>query len=237
MSGATGLSLATASRILRALIKHGFVEMDAATRRYTLGVRLVQLGLTVWHRSELRDVARPVMEDLAHSTGETAYLVVRDGLHGVFVEKVESPLKIRIIEPLGVPMPLCTGASKKALLAFQRPETLSNLLARLAVAYPDLDTARLQAELAAIRSSGYAFTVGEATPGTAGVAAPIFNANGEAVAAISLAGPQDRFTPERLPILAEAIRGAGAMISARLGHAGAMPYIQGGNVQAHGPVS
>jgi DNA-binding IclR family transcriptional regulator len=80
----------------------------------------------------------------------------------------------------------------------------------------------LRAELAAVRTQGYACAIGEIEDGLNAVAAPVRDASGQVVAAVSVSGPAYRVTPDRIPDLATLTRAAAAKISARLGHASAI---------------
>jgi len=209
------LPLGTTHRILEALCQHGFVSQNPETRKYTLGWKLVELGLAVWRSSELRQVARPVMEELARRLEETIYLCVRDGLDGIYIEKVDSPLNLRITEPVGMRVPLHVGASKLVLLAYLPPseqeEVITGLEARCKAAAGGLEAVPVNREVLAeqlerIIERGYSLTYGATTEGTAGLALPVRDAFGRVVASLSAAGPAVRYTEERIPKIFAALK-------------------------------
>jgi IclR family acetate operon transcriptional repressor len=219
---ATGLSHVTVRRILKAMEPHRWVEYMPETRRYRLGFGIVQLGYSVWSGHELRTVAHDALLAAVRRTGDTAYLAVRDGDNGVFIDRVDSDSAFRIVRPLGVPQPLSDGAAKLAILAFLPAATIADILPRLAARDPQMDRAALRHELAEIRALGYAVSLEEAIF-VSGVGAPIFNAANEVVAAVSLTGPLPAGAEERLRERtlerARAVCATAATISTRLGYA------------------
>lgn len=207
-----GIPVSTAHRILQVLKKHGFAA-QTSDKRYQLGLKLMELGMKVWESLDLRSVAHPLMEELAAELEESIYLTVRDGGDGVHVERVESPLNLRITEPIGLRLPLCCGASRLAILAFLSPGQAEAIVARA-----DEDRrAALARELTAIAGRGWALTRGEVTAGTTGVAVPVTGYRGEPIASLSAAGPERRFPPERVGEIARRLAAAVALIEARYG--------------------
>jgi IclR family KDG regulon transcriptional repressor len=215
-----GLPPSTVHRLLKALQTVGFVHQDAASGRYRLGARLLQLGLRVRDTIEVRAIARPHMGELTANTLETTYLSVADDLYGVIIEKVESPQTIRLFEPLGARIPLHRGASRKVLLAYLPDETIDRLKrAGLLVPVTSAtvtDPKVLRQQLAVIRARGYAYSRGENTPGASALAVPLRDWKNEVVASLSIAGPDER-VESRLLELRELLVATGQRISGALG--------------------
>ena len=113
-----GLSKAVVHRILASFRAKGFVELDETTRRYSLGPRILFLGLSYLDRIDIVSVARTAMAELCARTSETATLSLRSGDHRVYVDQVTPSRDVRMSVALGVPYPLHAGASSKAFLAF-----------------------------------------------------------------------------------------------------------------------
>ena len=113
----SGLRASTAHRIVRALVRGGFLAQDGRTERYHLGARLAVLGQTAMARYGL-DLALPDLEHLARATGEAASLGVRSGGDVVVVLRAESAEPLRFDRPHGSRVPLHASAMGKALLAF-----------------------------------------------------------------------------------------------------------------------
>ncbi len=193
---ALGLSKAVVHRILASFRAKGFVELDETTRRYSLGPKILFLGLTYLDRVDVVSVAREAMARLCAETGETATLSVRSGGHRVYVDQVTPPRDVKMSVALGLPYPLHAGASSKAFLAFLPAEDIDAYLAQDLGKLTDktvVDPKALRKELARIRELGYAQSFGERMEGACAVAAPVFGRDGLPAGVISVCGPLERF--------------------------------------------
>lgn len=196
---ALGLSKAVVYRILSSFRAKGFVELDEATRRYSLGPRALHLGLAFLSRTDVRDIARPEMERLSRATDETATLSIRTGWTRVYVDQVTPDRDVKMVVRLGLQVPLHAGASSKAFLAFLDPDEQEAYLARpLGRLTPRTITGAraLRRQLKEIRERGYAGSFGERMEGAGSVAAPILGHDGRPAAVISVCGPVERFRDE-----------------------------------------
>ncbi|MDI3280627.1 MAG: IclR family transcriptional regulator [Bacillota bacterium] len=194
------LSPSTTYRLLQTMTRLGFIRHDRSTGRYRLGLKALKIGAVAIRQFDLRAVARPHLRQLVEQCNETANLVVLDGAEVVYVDQVECSNMVRMLAELGSRLPAtCTGAGK-AILAFLPPEELEHLLAEQPlVAYtPYTITAReeFQANLEAVRRRGYAVDNEERELGVRCVAAPIRDAAGKVVAAVSVSGPTARLSGE-----------------------------------------
>ncbi len=141
----SGLSRATTHRLARALEMHRLVRRDGGGR-YVLGLGLVRLGAEAARAVPLAETARPAMEDLRQSTGESVQLYVREGDRRVCVAALESPHGLRTIVPVGAVMPLDAGSAGRVLAGEGRPgdwvETVEERLPGVAsVSAPVVDSA------------------------------------------------------------------------------------------------
>ena len=215
-----GLSKAVVHRILASFRAKGFVELDEVTRRYSIGPKILFLGLTYLDRIDIRQVARDAMVRLSAETNETATLSIRSGRTRVYVDQITPPRDVKMQVALGTPYPLHAGASSKAFLAFlpahEQDAYLDLPLERLTDS-TEVDVRKLRKELAKIREVGYAASFGERMDGAGAVAAPVFGIDGTPVAVISVCGPVERFrdeADEAARLLLEATRAA----SQKMGH-------------------
>lgn len=176
----TGLSRPTAHRLAVALERHGLVGRDG-DGRFRLGARLVGWGTRAASGFTVVEAARPVLAALRDETDESAQLYVRDDGTRVCVATAERSSGLRDTVPIGAALPLTAGSGAKALLAWRDP-------AEPLPAGVDEQTD----ELAAVRRRGWAASVAEREPGVASVSAPVLDARGYAVAAVSVSGPVDR---------------------------------------------
>jgi DNA-binding IclR family transcriptional regulator len=162
----TRLPRATAHRLATALEDHGLVRRTTSDGRFGLGLRLLALGRAAEVHLPLRDAARPAMQWLRDQTGESVQLYVRDGDRRVCVEALESPHGLRTIVNVGAVLPLDAGSAGSVLRA------------------ADAERHR----------TPWVASVEQREPGVASVSAPIHDADGRVVAAISVSGPIERTT-------------------------------------------
>jgi DNA-binding IclR family transcriptional regulator len=197
LAEATELDRAVLYRLLETLTEEGFVTRDAETRKYRLGLSMLELGVRAAQGLEVRQLAGPALRALRDDTGETACLAVRDRGDLVVVEVVEPVERfVQVNYRIGLRHELGTSAHGRALLAF-------------------LPEGGRDPNLAAVRQRGVAFTRDEIEPGASGVAAPVFDHTGRAVAAVGIVAPSSRL-PEPEAVALRVLRTA-REISEQLG--------------------
>ncbi|TWP50615.1 IclR family transcriptional regulator [Lentzea tibetensis] len=184
----TGLPKSTSHRLLGILEAAGVVERLSGS--YRLGDRLRGIsGMVAAGFPDLREVGLPFMQDLYELTHETVHLGALDGADVHCVEKIYGHRRSPLASRVGGVLPAHTTALGKALLAFS-----SLNVQRSVLTYLD-EPLVLSAELRRTRRAGVAFDLGETHPDVNCVAAPVLNREGRAIAAISVSGPAERFTP------------------------------------------
>ncbi|MCC6313913.1 MAG: IclR family transcriptional regulator [Thermomicrobiales bacterium] len=223
----TGLNKTRAFRLLRALAESGYVEQDPDTRRYALGVHLLELGAAARRRLDIAAVSQPFMIELRDAFQETVNLGVMADGGIVYVAMQESPHGLRMAATVGARDPLHATSIGKAMLAFlPDDERDAAIAALLPLAAPSPRTITnpgvLRAELAAIRARGYAVDDEENEIGARCVGAPILGASGRPIAALSVSGPTGRIGRDRVEEIAVRLRAATGAIGRRFG-AGAAP--------------
>jgi IclR family transcriptional regulator, KDG regulon repressor len=217
-----GYHKSSIQRIVSTLEAEGFLKRVQPNRMiYRLGPQILFLGSIADMSTDLRSVARPIMERLVERIQETSYLCVLDGDQCLYIEKAECSQPIRIIHAVGRRNPLhCTGVGK-ALLSGMTAKEIKTILAekRLKSYTPHTITRldRLLREIEQIRNEGVAYDHEELDPGVKCIAAPIRNHTGKVVAAISISGPRQRFTAEATPDFEKEIKTSARMISGELG--------------------
>jgi len=220
----TGLPRATASRMLSTLREIGFIQQDARSGLYSLGIRLFELGNLALSNMDLMREAKPFMDRLSRLTGEAVHLGVFDGYSVVVVER-EGPQEraaSRQLSGTESAPAYCTGLGK-AVLAFQEPDVVERIVAggmRPYTAQTLTAADALKADLAATRERGYSIDNAEHQIWVRCVAAPIRNANGQVFAAVSVTGAADRITPARTAQLSEVLMQTADAISRHLGYVG-----------------
>jgi DNA-binding IclR family transcriptional regulator len=195
------------------------VERDQRTARYRLGRRLAQLASVVSGEIDLRSVARPVCEQLATAVGETATLDVLMGDVIVPIEQAAASTSVVSVNWLGRRTPVHCTASGKVIAAFA-PAAVRERLLELPLdrVTPHTITGRaeLEAQLDEARQSGVARTHEELEVGLDAIAAPVFGADGEVLAALDVSGPSHRLRDR--PDLDRLTRDGAADLSRRLGY-------------------
>jgi len=227
ITDAVQLPKTTVHRLLETLQCEGYVEQNPITRQFLLSSKILELAASFLGRLDVREVARPILMELWQQSQETVHLGLLDNGEVLYVEKLESPHTIRMYSEIGRRAPLhCTGLGK-ALLANLPTEEIEQIVARRGLQrYTEntlVDQISLLEEIATIRSRGVAFDNEEHEKSVRCVAAPVFDAQGRVIAAISIAGPAFRMTAERQQDLEPYVVKAAQRISRRLGYHAVLP--------------
>lgn len=209
-----GMHKSTVSRLLAALERRGLVRRQG--ERFAPGPELARLGTLALRGLTVEGAARAPLELLAERTGETVNLAVRDGDRALNVLQVDASHFVGVTDWTGRAAPLHASANGKALLAFG-DRAATRKLARL-TPRTIVDRRALRVELERTRAAGFAVAVEELELGLHAVAAPVFDAGGSCVAAVSVSGPAYRLTEPRLPGVGELCAATASDVSARLGH-------------------
>jgi DNA-binding IclR family transcriptional regulator len=221
-----GLQKSTTHRLLAALISEGLVEQDPDSERYRLGLRLLELGMAVLNRLDVRQEAQSILRGLAERAEETVHLGVASGTDVVYLEKVESPHAFQMRSRVGARMPIHSTGLGKAILAGLPEKELEEMLAagiQKRTPRTIVDPDELRADLQRTRMRGYSTDMEENEEGVRCVGAPVFDHSLRVVGAISVAGPIFRFSEQRMAELAVQVVSAAQEISRRLGYK-ASPY-------------
>lgn len=163
---AVGLPRATAHRLATALEAHGLVRRDG-DGRFALGPRLLSLGRSAAEAWPLATASGPALVQLRDATAESVQLFVRDGDERVCIAALQSPHGLRTIVPLGARLPLGVGSAGRVL-------SESTATSPPSPAPP------------------FVVSVEEREAGVASVSAPVYDAQGRVVAAVSVSGPIER---------------------------------------------
>jgi IclR family KDG regulon transcriptional repressor len=217
----TGVHKSTISRLCATLEQAGYLARDPSTEKYRLGLRIRQLSAASPHEVELRTAAREVLHRLVETSGETATMVVREGLDVTTIEVIEGPSMVRIQTRIGTRAQIHASAGAKAILAWLPYEELCRVIdgwprARLTV-NTITDKQELIDHLAVVRERGFSVDNEELEIGLRCVGAPVRDQSGEVVAAIAVSGPRFRVLEEDATRIGLMVRQAADAISARLG--------------------
>src|SRR5690606_20571721 len=181
----TGLALSTAHRLVKELEEWDALQRDA-NGRYQIGIRLWELGQHGGR--QVRDIARPLLQDLYSLTQETVHIAIRENTDVLYIDRVYGTRRVPQASRVGGRLPLHATAVGKVILAFEEEWVRESVLAQPLVrrtAGTHVDPARLRVELATARERGYAVTRDEVRVGTASIAVPVFQRGDGAVGARS----------------------------------------------------
>ena len=188
----TGISPSTVSRQLGTLTRVGLVEHVPSTGRYRLGVRTLRYANAVLGRLNLRDVARPHLEELVHEVGETATLSIPGEADAITVDFVPTDRYVQGVTRLGRPSVGHASSAGKVMLAFGDVSLPRGKLVAFTPA-TITDLVALAAEIERVRAHGWAEAIEEREVGLSAIAAPVWGAGGELAAIVALQGPTSRF--------------------------------------------
>jgi IclR family transcriptional regulator, KDG regulon repressor len=217
----TGLPKSTAYKYLRTMRECGFLAHDELNDTYRIGPMIWQLGESVDEQQRLRETALPLMNALRDRFDETVNLGVLDRTEVVYLEMVESAKTLRMRAHLGGRDPVySTGLGKALLAALPDDSWRQHLPPRLTPRTKRTVTsfAALQRDIDAARERGYAVEHGENEDDGVCMAAPIRDATGRVLAAISVAAPANRVDTKLERSIGVAVRDTAAAISERLGY-------------------
>lgn len=204
-------------RILTTLVSKGYVTSQPDSGRYSLSLKVWELGMKVIDRHSVRRVAQTHIKQLYSQLTETILVSELDGHEVLYIEKIESDYPVRASARVGSRAPAWRTASGLVMLSYY-PE--DQVLERLSGVGLEPERQRqLLATLREARMRGYATTIGGTRPGVNSVAAPIWGrpATSHPIAAISVSGPAERFSVERMGGITAAVMNAATRITESLG--------------------
>lgn len=217
-----GLHTSTTFHLLRTLSTLGYLVQDEATREYLLGSKVFCLAASAWTEVQISKMAKPLLAEMAHETGETSHLAILERGEAIVIDKIDGSSPVRLTDRVGYPRPAHCTAIGKVLLAHLPEAELKVFLKAtdLRPLTPKTITAAsiLEPELERVRKQGYAFDDEEFAQGIRCLAAPVRNFTGQVVAAIGVSGPVWRVSLDRVAQLTEFVRVMGHRLSQQLGH-------------------
>ena len=216
----TGLSKTAVYNIATTLESRRILAQDRRTGHYQLSWRLYELGSRVAGGVDLSRVARPYLDDLAESTGETVLLAILDQDEVLYLDRADSSHVVRMAITAGRRSPLHSTATGRVLLAWQPPAVVDRILSRELEARTPLtvvDPGRLASVLQRVRDDGYSSIRQENELYLASVAVPLFDHTAGVAAALAVAGPDARMRPSRVREVLPVLRSTAAAISRELG--------------------
>lgn len=217
----TGLTKPTVHRLLDALCQHDLAAKDDESRRYRIGAGIAMLaGSAPRPAYDLRELCQDHMLEVAQRTGDTSFLTIRSGYDAICIDRQSGsyPVKAFTVD-VGTRRPLGVGAGGIVLLAAMDDAGRANAYEAIAQALPAGSGLTLNDITAAVddaRRLGYAFSDGFVLAGVRGLAVPINDARGKAVAALSIAAIKERISRKRMPQLLSILQSHAASLELRI---------------------
>ncbi|MFZ5945929.1 MAG: IclR family transcriptional regulator [Bacillota bacterium] len=212
------LPSSTAYRLLSTLHVRGYVKQNLLTEAYTIGPKILNLQESASKILDIKKIAEPIMIKLAEMTRESCNLGILDGKEVVHIRRVESPEVIRA-NIRSFRLPAYTSAIGKVLLASISEDEASEIIPDKIPKMTDNSKTKegLLSELKVIKNNGYGIDDEEGFSGVRSIAVPIYNHDSKVVAALSLVGPIERMTYEKINKLCDLLKTNAMHISSELG--------------------
>lgn len=194
---ATGFPTSTVQRLVTNLVSLGF--LDRQGDRIRVGVKMAYWAAPAVKGVDVLDLLLPVLRELRDQVGETVCLFREEQGHRVCVGLAETEHALRREMHVGKILPLHAGSAGRVLLAWN-PDLAQQVLSRpldqiTSSTITSVDD--LASAIAHARADGYAITVAERDVGASGLSAPVFDASGDLVGAITISGPTLRMPMEQ----------------------------------------
>jgi DNA-binding IclR family transcriptional regulator len=220
ISNSIGLAKSTTFRIVQSLERTGYL-IRLEDQKYCLSFRFTRLAGSVMSTLSIRQVARPLMFELARQTNETVTLNMTSGRDRVCIEVIDTPAPLMSMARQGQNVALTgKGATGKMLMAHLAPKEMERIVAPATKALAK--RAEMMTKLARVRKAGYCVSHGERVLGLSAIAAPIWESDGSAQYCITITAPTVRLKP-RIDEFVKVLVKASRDISRRLGADVEMP--------------
>jgi DNA-binding IclR family transcriptional regulator len=226
LAAMAGLDKSTAHRLLQRLVAERMLARDPGQRGYRLGPLLYELGLAAFPESNLREVAQATLAQLAHQTGDMAFLLMRSGFESVCLDRVAGNFAIQTMTAgIGDRHPLGVGAGSMAILSAMDDDSVERVLAATTpqLARYGIEADSLRQRVAETRARGHSLDEGRASMDVTALGRAIRDGSGAPVGAVFVASIKARMTPVRLTDVARQLAAAVKTIESALGAGGREP--------------
>ncbi|WP_168735802.1 IclR family transcriptional regulator [Cohnella fermenti] len=215
-----GVPKTSAFFILNTLDQHRYIVKNEEGK-YSLGYRFIHLGQSILNKMDIREQAKPFMEELSHDTRFTVHLAVLDQGEALYLEKVESPTFVKFSTYVGQRWPLHVSGVGKALASHLSDRELDRILEEKGLQAKTENTVTSVKEfksiLALARKQGYAVEDEEGEAGIRCIGSSFFSHDGKLTGAISITALRSELPVQDIPLIGEKVRQAASKISQRLG--------------------
>lgn len=219
LSQELGISKNMAFRALATLVEHGYLVRDATGTRYDLGFGVLALANDGIEDFDLRAVCAPYLARIHDITGESIFLSIIVGRNHVTIDRIEAHGRRVSHNPPGLLVPLHASPASRVLLAFLHDEEIADYIRAASplkrfTATTITEPGKLWEEVARVRREAFARGFGDHYSDATYVAFPVLDSGGRPHAAITVGGPADRLTQDRVDALLPAIMSVMAELNA-----------------------
>ena len=205
----------------------GYLHRSETTGRYACGIKLAEIANMAMDGTGMREKASPLLRDLSERTGLTVHLAILEGQEATLIAKAATIAGQHIATWTGKRLDLHCTSLGKCLIAYLEESQIDDIIRRRGLLRHNENTIRsarkLKEDLEATRTRGFALDDQEEEIGVRCVGAPIFNADGRVIAAVSLSATIEQMGPENQKELISALQHTAVAISGRLGWTGQPP--------------
>ncbi|WGW01389.1 DNA-binding transcriptional regulator KdgR [Vibrio sp. YMD68] len=216
------MSKATTYRFLQTMKTLGYVSQDGEADKYSLTLKLFELGAKSLEYVDLIALADKEMRAISEETNEALHLGALDENAIIYIHKIDSGYNLRMQSRIGRRNPLYSTAIGKVLLADRDEDVVRQTLSNVEfIKHTDKtleNTDQLLSELKVVKEQHYAEDNEEQEPGLRCIAAPIYDRFGTVIAGVSISFPTIRFDEKRMSYYVGLLHKAGENISEKLGY-------------------
>jgi len=218
----SNLDKSTVHRFLKTLLKYNYVKMNPVNKKYSLGLKFLNIATKVIESIDVRNIAHPYLVELERRTSEVIHLTTFDGDRIVYIDKIESNRPIRMYSRIGNVAPIYCTAAGKVILAFQKKDIIERIIKETDfVKLTDntiTDVKEFAENLKDIREKGFAVDNSEHEENICCIAAPVRDYSRKVRYAISISSIKSRMDLEELITFKDLLIDKANKISIELGY-------------------
>jgi len=196
------MNLSAVQRLLGTLVKLGYAEQIAKSRKYCATLMTWEIGAQLLRDNIYRRAVHPILRHAAHSTGYTAYFILNNAPFATYFDKVEGVKGLTYSTELGTSVPIAATAAGMAIVAFLTPEECAKLatpVVRGTTEFPGFDPSELADRIADLRQRRYTTSESGFRKGVNSVAAPVWGSDGSVCGSIAVTADENELNVEKFP--------------------------------------